>query len=147
MSNLRLLDVIVKGLNAVFVLDCDGNLFTASVSLALPWRFLKSGINLFNDKKNSPSVSSVLMSKSKDLANEVIVVLLPSALTWSVPVSCSNIVVLPKPVIPLTAGNDPFVDESYLVAYGLGYTEASSHVVLASFPVYQIVALLLAVSP
>ena len=58
-----------------------------------------------------------------------------------------NIVVPPKPVIPLTAGNDPFVDESYLVAYGLGYTEASSHVVLASFPVYQIVAPLLAVTP
>ena len=79
-SNLRLLDVTVKGLSAVELLDCAGNLFTDMVSFALPCSVLKSGINLFIDKKNSPSVSPVFMSKSNDLIKEGTVVVLPSAL-------------------------------------------------------------------
>jgi hypothetical protein len=79
-SNLRLLDVIVKGLNAVELLDCAGNLFTAIVNLALPFNVLKSGINLLIDKKNSPSVPSGLISKSNELIKDVTVVVLPSAL-------------------------------------------------------------------
>jgi hypothetical protein len=80
-SNFKLLDVTVKGLNAVVVLDCDGNLFTDIVILALPFNVLKSGINLFIDKKNSPSVPSGLISKSKEFIKDVTVVVLPSAFT------------------------------------------------------------------
>ena len=80
-SNLRLLDVIVKGLNVVELLDCAGNLFTAIVNLALPFNVLKSGINLLIDKKNSPSVPSGLISKSNELIKDVTVVVDPSGFT------------------------------------------------------------------
>ena len=47
-------DVIVKGLFVDDVSVCDGNLFTDKVTFALPFKFLKSGINLLTDTNFSP---------------------------------------------------------------------------------------------
>jgi len=43
-------EVIEKGLNPVEESSCEGKRFTANVTLAVPCRTLKSGINLRTDK-------------------------------------------------------------------------------------------------
>ena len=47
-------DVIVKGLFVEDVSVCDGNLFTDRVTVALPFKFLKSGIKRLTDTNLLP---------------------------------------------------------------------------------------------
>ena len=49
-------DVIVNGLKLVVVSESCGYRFTAKVTLALPCKSLKSGINLLRAKNTSPLV-------------------------------------------------------------------------------------------
>ena len=112
--------LIVKGLKAVVVSDCWGYRLIANVTLAFPCKSLKSGINLLTAKNTSPMVPCVCISKSYDFTNEVTVVVVPSGLTWSVPTSCSNKTVWPKPDSPTIIGKLPDALSLNFVAIGLG---------------------------
>ena len=99
----------------------------ASVTTAFPVSVLKSGTNLLSAKNDSPAIVGPLdlpwasfclacKSKSNDFINDVIVVVEPSWLIWSVPTSCSKNCVWPKPSCPTTAGKVPLDVELNLVA-------------------------------
>ena len=139
MSTLVVLDVIVKGLNVVAALGSAGKSLTDIVTWLLPVNTLKFGRNLPIAKNTS--LWSFCNEKLKDWTKEVKAVVLPSGLIWSVPTSCSNKTVWPKPVSPWITGNVPVLELLNAVAYGFGYTYESIQVVLIEFvfvAVYQL---------
>ena len=88
MSTLVVLDVIVKGLKAVAELESAGKSLTDIVTWLLPNNTLKFGKNLLIARKTS--LWSFCKEKLNDSIKEVKAVVLPSGLTWSVPISCSK---------------------------------------------------------